>query len=70
MDDLDVDLQAIRSGTRHAGPGLLDAKDLVAGLSDPESTSRASSARTNVGPTTVEFQRAVRGEGALHGSAA
>ncbi len=70
MDDLDVDLQAVRSGTRHAGTGLIDPNDLVVGLPAPESTSRASSARINVGPTTVEYEWPVRGEGAFDGSAA
>lgn len=70
MGDLDVDLQAVRSGTRHQDTGLIDASDLVVGLSAPESTSGASSARINVGPTTVEYERPVRGEGEFDGSAA
>jgi hypothetical protein len=70
MDDLDIGLQAVRSGTRHEATGLINANDLVLGLSAPESTSRASSARINVGPTNGEYERPVRGEGAFGGSAA
>lgn len=65
MDDLDADLQAFRSGTRHEAASLIDANDLVLGLCAPESTSRPSSARIDVGPTTVDYERPVRGEGAF-----
>lgn len=70
MDDLDVDLQPVRSGTRHEATSPIDADDLVAGLSAPESTSGASSARIDVDPTIVEYERPVRDEGEFGGSAA